>query len=581
MHNECRQDIMRLAKILLGNKRKLTFVFTIALFGVFLTSIYRTPNILSTTGKKEFHQGIKHYYMKDMCSTYFDYLQDSDANWTVHSLEHLTSYSSKKDIQNRVQIIRVFNQCFITHANHLPIEKVKDLQQKIFPMLTFKSPSVVSMDGQETLLLDDEDDIKHARDDIDVSNYSEETYLNMFWMQMKRRYTGKGIVISAHEYHTNDVIKLIRVLRYLENDLPVEIVHKGDISRNSKDRIVREAKRDIEHEGRRLKELPALLFIDASRALHPDWSSKILRFANKWIAVLFSSFDDVIIMDTDTVPLIKPSLFFDNELFKKYGALFFKDRAVLETLWKLQVNFYKSLLPSEAENNLFSIPMITERSTNNAFFNSQQRHRMESGLVTMKKSTHLSGLLMSFHLHLWKTTSEPLHGDKELFWLGQSIAGNEQYAFSRYEAAAIGRLQDISKRRKAICGSQVAHLSDDGDLLWINSGLRTCKIDSWNYDLDHIKSLKHSYPSGDDLKQWYTKPLEADTALVITNKPLGWWQRYVKRIGWFHRTLLGCLGYMWCAYTDLADKHGAGLVFKLSENTIDTINSLGKLWTTD
>ncbi|CCE78563.1 Piso0_001189 [Millerozyma farinosa CBS 7064] len=571
---------MRFGKTVLANKRRLTFIFTIALFGVILTWIRgTTASQLSTAGKKEFHQGIKHHYMKDMCSTYFDYLQDSDANWTVHNLEQLKSHSSKKDIRNRVQIIRVFNQCFIEHANHLPVDRLKDLQQKMFPMLTFKSPSMLSLDGQESFLLNDGDDIKHTRDDIDPINDSEETYLNMFWIQMKRRYTGKGIVISVHEFHTNDVVKLIRVLRYLENDLPIEIVHKGDISKGSKDRIVREAKRDIEHEGKRLKALPALSFVDASRALRHDWSSKILRFANKWIAVLFSSFDDVIIMDTDVVPLIKPSLFFDNELFKKYGALFFKDRALSETLWKPQVSFYRSLLPSMAENHLFSIPMTTERSTNNTFFNLQKRHRMESGLVTIKKSTHLSGLLMSFHLHLWKTTSEPLHGDKELFWLGQSIAGNEQYAFSMYEAAAIGKLQDINKRKKAICGTQVAHLSDNGDLLWINSGLRTCKIDSWNYDLDHVKSLKHKYPSGDDLKQSYTRPLEADAAMVITDKPLSWWQRYIRRIGWFHEPSLGCLGYMWCASTDLTEKYGAGLIFKLSENTIDTINSLAKLWT--
>ena len=63
--------------------------------------------------------------------------------------------------------------------------------------------------------------------------------------QFKDASNGKGIVLSITEKHIDDTINLIRLLRALNNKLPIQIIYFNDISQSSKTKIIKAAREEI------------------------------------------------------------------------------------------------------------------------------------------------------------------------------------------------------------------------------------------------------------------------------------------------------------------------------------------------
>lgn len=60
---------------------------------------------------------------------------------------------------------------------------------------------------------------------------------------------GRGIVISIGEGGVNETKRLIKVLRYLNNTLPTQLVHKGDLSKNSMKELIDVARESMKTDG--------------------------------------------------------------------------------------------------------------------------------------------------------------------------------------------------------------------------------------------------------------------------------------------------------------------------------------------
>ncbi|KAG7194520.1 uncharacterized protein KQ657_004735 [Scheffersomyces spartinae] len=398
-----------------------------------------------------------------------------------------------------------------------------------------------------------------------------------FWNQFIHQANGQGIVISVGEGQVEDVVRLIKVLRYLKNLLPIEIVHKGDLSQGSQDWIIRTSRTTITISEDFLIDdsLQDIWFVDASKAIHPLYIEVFKRFSNKWIASLFNSFDEMVLMDSDTVPFVPPEHFLNMESRKLKGALFFKDRAIGETISSSDVSFYKELLPSVAEWKLFNLSMATEITMDNAFFKHKQKHVMESGVVVLQRSTHLLGLLISTVLQLKKATSSPIYGDKELFWLGQSIAGNEDYTFNSNSAGAVGVVKDdIYKDFYSICSTQVAHFDSHKTLLWLNGGLKVCKKPSWQRDYAKQKHLRKTFKSVEELKENYQSSMQINGAIIPNNVEYKFLKKPSR--GFKKNPSLGCSGYFWCAFTHVDDYED--YVIRYTQEEIRQFDIIIKIW---
>lgn len=70
-----------------------------------------------------------------------------------------------------------------------------------------------------------------------------------FWEEFRKHMKGRGIVISIGEGGVNETKRLIKVLRYLNNTLPTQLVHKGDLSKNSMKELIDVARESMKTDG--------------------------------------------------------------------------------------------------------------------------------------------------------------------------------------------------------------------------------------------------------------------------------------------------------------------------------------------
>ncbi|CDO92036.1 unnamed protein product [Kluyveromyces dobzhanskii CBS 2104] len=516
-----------------------------------------------------------------ICTEYFESLYAYDENWKIRGFfDQNTWFEPAQRIRESVRHLRLYGQCFLSNNATATALNSQDIENRLFPLLTRKLPIFTRWDGYSA-----EDIPKFDNDERDGEEYSSETKPDsgsFFWKKFKDGYRGRGIVVSLSDgVGVDEGKRLLRTLRLLGNALPIQFVHKGDLSEASIAELVDtgrgELSIEIDSKDYRVDHPQELWFVNAKRCLTEGSSALFRSFYNKWLASLFNSFEEMILMDTDTVPFVSPNKLFENKVYEANRALFFQDRPIREYTTKGSVRLYKGLMASDKELELFHFSNTSSLALRNPFFESRKKHVMESGLVTIDRSKHLPGLIMGAALHLWKMTSEPFHGDKELFWLGQLISGNDKYGFNSFPAGAIGQIQFSGKNMNTerICSTQLGHFDEDAQLLWVNSGLKTCKLASWAYDFSRNQVLKHTFGSVDKIEEHYLSPVNIDGA-IVPNKLVAKGRQKLSRGIFKQNRDLGCNGYFWCAYNSLINPLGTTVRF--NDDQVKLIRNIVKIW---
>lgn len=550
----------------IDNYRRRAIVFSQSSERVFS----RIKNTYSGQEFKALPQGI-------VCQNYFNTLYNLNEEWSINGFNNdEPSYLSKKHCIDSIRHLRVYGKCYITESNSY--NDIQLVESRLLPLFTRDMPVYLRWNGSSFI-----DEIYHSE-----SNVNEESKLNFqksFWGEIKKNMKGRGIVISIGEGGVSETKRLIKVLKYLNNTLPIQLVHKGDLSINAMKELIDVASKNIEDGGTEiLNGFQDILFVNAERAINSEYIHLFQRFSNKWIASLFTSFEEMILMDSDSVPFVNPSEFFDNIHYGNTGALFFRDRANGETLKSSEASFYSKFFPSEDEINVLGVSGVSTITKENTFFKFNSKHVMESGMVVIKRSTHLVGLLISTVMQFWKETSRPVYGEKELFWLGQSLSGNENYQFNENTAAAIGILKYDKNKAPSVCSTQPAHFDHNSRLLWLNGGLRKCKIPSWDLDFNKHRRIRNLYNSKELLKANYQSPIEVNGAVIPPNMIPNKFERFLNLGHGFKKIpSMGCNGYVWCASSSPEvgiDGH-RGKVITFLTDEIAHINHIINIWTSD
>ncbi|KAL6451358.1 MNN13 putative alpha-1 [Candida maltosa Xu316] len=477
------------------------------------------------------------------------------------------------DMINKVSIFRIFNKCYLRDSGFMNrgySKKVnpKSLETKVYMWLTKRFPSFENWNG-----------------DVHVPKTSTK---DLFLNQVRKKSSGKGIVLTISDDHVSDTVNLIRVLRALNNKLPIEIIYNTRLSPASKQKIVECSRMPFESYPKQ-----QVTFVNIHDTIERNYINRFIKFDFKFLAMLFTSFEDFIFLDADTVLFKSPEYFFNLQGYKQTGAYFFKDRGMLLYHPPKDIDLFREFGASEIESSMFDIPMMSNFTTNREFFRGLV-HYMESGLVVMNKKRHFTSLLMAIEMNFFHPIRMKVFGDKELYWLGFAINGDENYHFNQNFAAAVGQLTPSKDRIRSdgkpyqaqeICSPHPGHLSDDDNrtLLWINSGVVFCnKGNNVDYekeanfeDQDILKFLH----TPDEFKAFYESPLVITHAIIpplsddlkprynINEEPSdGWsWKRNY------------CHEYMWCGYSSIG---GDQTYEPVSDNGDDEENSLqGRLVT--
>lgn len=266
---------------------------------------------------------------------------------------------------------------------------------------------------------------------------------------LRDSFTGDGIVLCVNDKYAIMAYTTIQMIRQVHNSkLPIEIFYMGDNDLSSDNQKL-------------LNSLPNTVTVN----LDDIFDLEVIRvwgWSSKTFALLASSFQNAMLIDADILFIQSPERFFNSDLFKKHGALFFQDRTI-PFASKIRFRHTKAYLDS-----LF--PPSSALSENRLYTGKSQHHQ-ESGVVLVDKKSRFTGLMAACILNSGDVRTESyrhMHGDKETFWIGFEIVGQD-YAFNPYSPGAVGKKP--KKVGSEICSVQLFHVDENYSPAWINGGI--------------------------------------------------------------------------------------------------------------
>ena len=226
--------------------------------------------------------------------------------------------------------------------------------------------------------------------------------ISLFNNALNCRYHGRGIVMTAGglRYFTSAYVN-IRVIRHFHKcTLPIEVFYAGaDEMPQSAVSFMQMAFADV-------------TFIDIYSVKGSPAAGSIHGYALKPYPLLYSSFEEVLFVDSDSFPLEDPTNVFDIPQYVSTGALFWPDIC----------NYYSTRIEAW---DLFELarpewwPDIQTGGTDYWMYNSNCDGRappeVESGQIVMDKRRAWHGLLMTtfINLHADYFIGKIMHDDKQ------------------------------------------------------------------------------------------------------------------------------------------------------------------------
>ncbi|KAI9918298.1 hypothetical protein PsorP6_012090 [Peronosclerospora sorghi] len=357
-----------------------------------------------------------------------------------------------------------------------------------------KSPPIVPFSRRESPYTDDVVRLMEQQLAYTLSQITQQTT------------TRRGLVIPLYEPIARNGFSLILELRAMGITLPIEVPYCGDLQPRSIELLRTKTELgairtydvcDLAARATSLENAP--VFCDTLATCHTKFRSFII----KPLAVTYSQFEQILMLDADTTYFINPTVLFDSDKFQRTGILLMHDR-IVHDWWYLaervegkpersveQVYFatfnvtsFRPLptleRPKASVENKMPVTLAFEPSDfllRSHSFNLRTGHQVDSSLVLWNKhrQPRATAILASFLRH--NEMLPPSYGDKELFFYASELA-ETLYAFSDHAISAVGtKLTDGGPKNSTLCGrmAQVFPIhrddvrDDDVPLFYLNS----------------------------------------------------------------------------------------------------------------
>lgn len=205
-------------------------------------------------------------------------------------------------------------------------------------------------------------------------------------------FKGRGIVTCAGGKYFTPAWVLINILRMHGCKLPIEIWHIGPEEVTDKMREV-------------VEKVPDVKFVDAFEVKMKHNIRKLGGWESKPLAIMYSSFEEVLFLDSDNVPTVNPEFLFEDKHYKDTGAVFWPDYEKLErwrSIWQICDVEYKNEPEFETGQILVD-----------------KRKCWKALNLTMRMNEYSE----FFYKHIW--------GDKDTFHMGWKMIG-QKYSMPPY-----------------------------------------------------------------------------------------------------------------------------------------------------
>ncbi|WYZ39312.1 hypothetical protein EsH8_III_001226 [Colletotrichum jinshuiense] len=296
----------------------------------------------------------------------------------------------------------------------------------------------------------------------------------------------RGIVIPTGKATMRYASHLIGSLQeVLHTNLTIQIVFAGDEDFPAADR---------ERLHSRFKEVEFLNIL----TVLDDSTVKLATggWAIKAFAALYSQFEEVILLDADSVFVQVPEMMHINPSYSSTGALLFHDRLLWKHAYPDRHEWWKSQIhkPSATLNK-------------SLVWTEDYAEEGDSGVVVINKS-RLDVLMGLLHV-AWQNTYDVreevtykiTYGDKETWWFGFELAGSA-YAFEDHYGAMVGWFRDKDQDLERICSFVIGHVDERDNLLWYNGGLlKNKKVDPREFGVPTHTMVDGTWEKGADRKE--------------------------------------------------------------------------------
>ena len=257
---------------------------------------------------------------------------------------------------------------------------------------------------------------------------------------------GRGIVLTAGDDQAPYLLTTIYSFRQLGCTLPIEVMYLGDQDLGEDYRMELEA-------------LPGVTCRDIAQMTN-DEGWRLAGWAAKPFAILLSSFREVIFIDADSLFFKNPEVLFDDPDYRELGALFFRDRLIMPESKK---RWLQQVLPKP-------VPRLAKQSR---FWTGESGHMQESGVIVVDKFKHFIAMMLVTRFNGPDRDGnkekgitgvyDMMYGDKETFWIGFLLAGDEHYAFHKGDAGIMGQLGDEPETEHEKREEPVEETTDEHD----------------------------------------------------------------------------------------------------------------------
>lgn len=161
----------------------------------------------------------------------------------------------------------------------------------------------------------------------DVEAYSfrraSDTYIKQIASYPLKQFQGEGILICAGQLHLPSTWVCIRMLRKLGCSLPIEVWHLG--------------RDETDEQIERLLKVLHVKCIDVSKLIEKRPTRKLGGWLLKAYAIIYSKFQEVLLLEADNLPVVNPQFLFETPQYKQTGAIFWPDirPGIAPEVWKL------------------------------------------------------------------------------------------------------------------------------------------------------------------------------------------------------------------------------------------------------
>ncbi|CCH42392.1 Alpha-1,3-mannosyltransferase MNN1 [Wickerhamomyces ciferrii] len=473
-----------------------------------------------------------------------------------------------------------------------------ELEIRLFPWISKIYP--VYKHGTEQLPVG-VPSVGDAHDDEDYNPKSS------FLYNFKHGLNGQGIVLPVFDSKDIEHVKRLgKVLRFIGNELPVQIVHKGDLKDTDEAEILEIYSEEIDSskyfQDDSFDQLPpfytkslpkqdvyfANIEMSVNAKFHKSWD----RTRYKNFALLFSSFQRVLMLDPAVLPLNGLLSILQNVDFTKTGTYYFPDFRLNAPVDKNELEFFTDLLPTKVDEHLFPISQVSKEFLENSrFFKDGFTSIANNDVIVLDKKEQFLGILTSLTLSHLPLTFKTKNIQKEFIWLGPLLSGySPEVHFHSSNMGIVGEYTEEENRRikdsvsKEICSMHKGHFdSDNSTLLFVTNGALNCDRDGLNLE-EEIKKPAYRKFKGQvkDLIKWNLEATKLKAAIIPIQQEI----TAKNKVDEVDTSITDKEGYcnseILCAYDILGaknDKKFHGDVVEFTASQYQVLEYIDSLWT--